>query len=878
MKLHARRIHWVLLIMGCLGAAMAGCPTTVTTPLSVQPIVINFGSESAKQSISIYNGASVAQSWSIEENVPWLTPSQTSGTTGSIETSRVYLNADRTGLTPGSYTGTVNVVTPSGTQPVAVALTALGSPVIDVSPTVVNIIAAQETGQFTISNDGDGILTWSIGFYDVDDTTTAVSLPDAITFSSVGATLLQGEASTVTITVDRSALDEGTYSFIARVSSILGDTDVRVNIVQGDAPAIGVDVTTLDFGTDKTVLEFNVYNAGPSGTTLDFTVSSDLQYTTESPDLISFDPASGSSQGTNNLETYVDPVTISVVVFRDQMTGATDGGTITISADGLDPVNILVNVEAAPLSFEGAINRSRPPFIMRFVFLMRDQLGNAIDTLDETIFNGLKDAFTVYEDEKLIDTTETNVFVTSAQDLRYSIALMLDYTGSMYEAMKEFNPDSSDALQELYAGGSTNPDDGLVAGFLDSVPDAYSTALMEYHERQQQDRLIHGFASGTAGRDSIKAAMDELYVPAAEHGASEVFDAIVDACERIDARDAGFLALNDADVRALIFITDGRDTSSINSKEDTIDLATELRVRLYPIGFGSNVNSAVLQELATETGGHYYAAPDLATLQSLLVGDTGGDGGLIITELKRQLVLTYNTLFQEGSHTYLINASYGGAEGSFQKDAVFATGGDVRAGQISLWTDGIFKPEGEDRGRAEIYVRTDYVPRNITQFRFRIYDETGAARTTKIERISGGLIDDANWHQFPDVETTNPIPGSSVLYFLTEENNPLQFSTFGSLLKITIDGYPLPGDADYVADAQFSLLFRVDNRLYINPPYTKFFQYPDELKVTYQPAHASEQPLSISSGFDPDATGAWNSDGDGADDFDDRRPDDSKQE
>jgi len=241
-------------------------------------------------------------------------------------------------------------------------------------------------------------------------------------------------------------------------------------------------------------------------------------------------------------------------------------------------------------------------------------------------------------------------------------------------------------------------------------------------------------------------------------------------------------------------------------------------------------------------------------------------------------VLTYNTLFQEGSHTYLISASYGGAEGSFQKDAVFATGGDVRAGQISLWTDGIFQPEGENRGRAEVYVRTDYVPRNITQFRFRVYDETGAARTMKIERVSGGLIDAANWHQLPDAENPNPIPGSSVLYFLTEENNPLQFSTFGSLLKITIDGYPLPGDADYVADAQFRLLFRVDNRLYINPPYTKFFQYPDELKVTYQPAHASEQPLSISSGFDPDATGAWNSDSDGADDFDDLRPDDPKQE
>src|SRR5690606_7284304 len=71
------------------------------------------------------------------------------------------------------------------------------------------------------------------------------------------------------------------------------------------------------------------------------------------------------------------------------------------------------------------------------------------------------------------------------------------------------------------------------------------------------------------------------------------------------------------------------------------------------------------------------------------------------------------------SHDYRLTANFIGSNGqpgsaSFEEDGVFA-GGDVRAGQITLHSNGI----NPATGKAEIFVRSDYIPRNIKRFRFR---------------------------------------------------------------------------------------------------------------------------------------------------------------
>jgi hypothetical protein len=350
----------------------------------------------------------------------------------------------------------------------------------------------------------------------------------------------------------------------------------------------------------------------------------------------------------------------------------------------------------------------------------------------------------------------------------------------------------------------------------------------------------------------LKAGLQAFQVPIGENGASEVYDAVIDGCKRIENEDLGTLSFDDADVRALIFISDGRDTSSFASLGECITEATDRRVRLFPIGFGQNVNASPLIQMATETGGHYYAAPTVTDLVNLLQSEAGAPGnppGLVITELKRQIVLTYISLFQDGAHNYLITAEYQGITGSFERDAVFA-GGDVRAGQLTLRTAGI-QPDGT----ADVYVRSEYVPRNISQIKIRLI--SAAAYTLTLD--PDGLLSD--WFLVDN--------GGGVYTALTSETTPLKYGAFGNMFKIHYSGLNL---TDVIP-----LGFRVNNQIYVNPPFTKFFQYPGGIAIQEGSTQASVVPISLADGFDPDAAGAWDFDLDGVPDFDDLFPDDPNQ-
>ena len=844
-----RVTYWMLALAVC--GTLVGCPAVDEgdPTILVMPAALNFGTAGETQSIAIVNNGGGVLGWTIQSDIPWLDFDLTTGTVGA-NIQRVALTVDRTGVDAGTYTDTFQVVTTVGTRTVYVAMSVAGPAGeigLAVSPLTVNMLDTEETATFVVSNTGTGAFTWGLQLFDPDDEDdpdTAISTPDWLDFSwpSGGSTVAPGGETTVTITVDRDTITEGIYGYLIEISSGEVVEQVALNVVEGLSPEIGVEPDVLDFGTTGTVLSFDVFNTGAVGSVLEFTLSTDR------PDLIAIDlagdPPSGVSVGTEDSDNY-DRVAVPVTIIRSAMTGETDGGTITVEADGLDPVEIIVNVEAAPLTFEGAQNRTRPPFILRFIFLLRDSLGETIDTTDEAVFAELQDAFTVYEDGEVLDPDESNIFVTSADNLRYNLILMLDFTGSMYNAgagggaeIDQMKTSAADFINDLFEGDPTKP------------PRSYRVAIMEYHERQQTSRIIHGFSTDP---DSLTEALENFSLSEADHGASEVRDALVDACDRLAAEDAGVISFDDADVRAVVFISDGRDTSSITGLGEIIDQAEEQRVRLYPIGFGEEVNASDLVQMATETGGHYYPAPTRTDLVSLLEQEEGApvnSDGVIVKELTRQIVLTYVSLFQDGSHTYLIKGEYDGVEGSFQRDGVFALGGVVRAGQISLRTAGI-----DSGGTAQLYVRTEYVPRGITEFRIRLL--TAEAYTLEID--PNGIISD--WFLIDE--------GSGVYTALTTADNPLQYGYFGNLFLVNFTGLA-PGSS-------YEVGFRGDNRVYLDPGNTKFFQYPDDITISDESSQASVVPLLESDGFDPDDPDAFDRDLDGVDDFEDLYPDDPDQ-
>ncbi|GMW03760.1 MAG: hypothetical protein AMXMBFR84_48940 [Candidatus Hydrogenedentota bacterium] len=791
--------------------------------LDVAPVAVNFGSDATVKTISLTNTTLSPMAWTISESIPWLTVSPTSGTTAT-NISQITLTVDRGVLPPGNFTGDLFVTSTAGVTTVKVAMQVAGSPTLGVSPLAINLINQQEVAELTITNGGTGPLQWSLSLRDPDDPSIPVATPDFLTIAPLGAVTQPGLSTKSTITIDRDLVPSGVTSFILLVTSAAGNQQVELNITQGLSAEIGVEPSVLDFGETQSTLTFDVFNSGEAGSTLDFTLSTDRT------DLIFFSPASGTSTGVSDPDNY-DRVPIAVTIDRGALTGLSDGGTITVSAPGLDPVEVVVSVTSSGLVFEGAQNRTRPPFILRFVFLLRDALGNAINTLDPDILEEIADGLSIEENEQPIDLDETNFFVTSAENLRYNVVVLLDYTGSMFAA----GAGNGSAIAQQQAAA---------VDFVNDLPATYRIALMEYHERQQSSRIIHNFATS---KSSLTSALQAFSLPSAEHGASEIYDALMDAVKRLVDEDVGSLSFDDADVRAVVFVSDGRDTSSITSLAELIDEAKKSRVRLYPIGFGNQVRPNDLIQMAVETGGHYYPAPTVTDLVNLLQNEIalgGGAPGVITKELQRQLVLTYISLLQGGEEAnYLISGDFRGLTGSFQESAVIAIGGDVRAGQIGLTTAGI-QPDGT----AEVFVRTEYVPRNISQFRFRFISTVPIV----VEKAPGDLV--SEWILVDE--------GGGVFTVLAAD--PLPVGAFGNLIRVRYSGLN-PADT-------ITLGFRTDNRIYINAPLSKFFQHPEEIEFTSGSTQVNVVPVSLGD-VDPDDPKFVDRDEDTVADFNDLNPD-----
>ncbi len=822
-----------LLLAGALltCAALTGCPAPHPA-LSVSPVALNFGDGAVTESFTIFNSGGGTLNWSIaiatSSGGDWLVADVMSGA-ATTETDRVRLTALRAGLAPGTYTATVTVTSNAGSQVVRVALTEPGAPALQITPTLVDFGASGVSGSFTLQNVGAEAVSWALASQAVNP-----ALPAWLQANPSSGTTPASESVVVALSVDRSLLPVSMRSFTLLVVSSSGSQPVTLSFAGSAASEakIAVEPALLDFGTEAASLTFDVYNSGEPGSTLTFTATSG------DSSLFSVQPGGGTSVAVAGQQGQ-DRVKLTVTLHREAIDEDAESGVITLSAPGTQAVEVALKATRAPLIFEGAQNRSRPPFLKRFVFLLRDSVGRALDTLDPDVMANLQTAFSIYEDERPLDLDESNFFVTNAKHLRYNVVLLLDYTGSMYGA----EPGNGAAIQQMKAGA---------AGFIADLPDTYRVAVMEYHERQQRDRLIHGFSTA---KQPILDALAAFDIPPADHGASEIFDAVSDGITRLANEDVTALPFDDADVRALVFVTDGRDTSSVATKEQMLTLAKDNRVRLYPIGFGNRVDSDMLRDIAKETGGHYYAAPSVTELTHLLdrqIGAPPDAPGLIAAELARQVVLSYVALFQAGTHTYLVSAVYKGERGSFQREGVF-TDGDVRAGQLELRTAGI-----QEDGTAEVILRSEYIPRNISQLRVRLFTgPLGIPYTMEI--VPDGLL--SGWTLVPETESAPPIPTSQVFTVLTTENAPLRYGAFGNLLRIKFSGLQ-PTDA-------FALGLRVDNRVYVNPPVTKFFQYPEFLAIGPGSNQATVMPLPADNTFNPNTAGAWDADGDTFDDFND---------
>ena len=753
-----------------------------------------------------------------------------------------------------------------------------------------------------------------------------------ISVSAAGGTTSSGETSAVQLSVNNPGTiltGSGNYQLELRVPASDALIIVPIEVDLTTLPVIAasqapdpnstrpevVTLSVLDFGQTEFQLDFWIANIEfAENTAGSVSQNSDLFFRVThqdqgigNPVIADVSPATGGANGLDSdffipgTNLLIDGVPVTVTIDRSNLTEDLTVRTITIEAmdqnfenviDAVAPVHIEVRIERPPLIIEGAINRSRPPAVLRFVFLVRDRLGRAVATLTEEDRERL--SFAITENDLPLDLDETSQFVTGPDGLKVNLVLMLDFTGSMYNAGVD------DPIAPLVPGEVLAQVVESAKNFLDDIPPSYRVALMFYHKRQQPERVLHSFSTD---RESLKAALDNFSLPATEYRQSDIFDALIEAIGILAAEDAAdVLPFDEADIRSIVFVTDGRDNASVNDAGTVVDAARDNRVRLYPLGYGDRVNSADLISMASETGGHLYSAGDAANLSRIL-GDE--ETGLLWSELRNQIVLTYITPSQVGGD-YLIRVDYledtgETATGSFQEDGIFVNGTDI-AGQISMSTTGLIAATFEEQARAEIYVRTDYVPAGVTFARMRFFleaasgegipinagDVFAANAQFQVEIAEGGLLSQggtgAGWSLLQE--------GDGIYILLTTEDNPLPHGSFGNLLKITVTGLQdyLDLYAGSTLSPEFFVGMRVDNVALVRPAsggtpsQTKYFLYPGGLtnpgrllKVSSLSdlAPPADDLINLAfPGIDPESEFAWDRDEDGIPDFSDPFPDD----
>ena len=406
------------------------------------------------------------------------------------------------------------------------------------------------------------------------------------------------------------------------------------------------------------------------------------------------------------------------------------------------------------INFAGVVTRTNLPSQVQVVFSLRNQDGRAIVLPAEDIQKATKiyerrietedESGTGTEEWEEIDYTETSFFVHTAENFDLEVVFVLDFTNSMAQARL---PDGRSGIAAML--------DAFGAS-LGVLPGAHRIGVIEFHDRNLEPEVLSAL---TTNRQAIRDKISEFSESSFDPGSSRVWDSVVAGADLFSTRGQNLRA-----VRALVFLSDGRDTSSVNARDDAQGYAQARGVQLYAMGVGEVFQEEELREMADSTGGGYYPARDVSLLQEQLQ--------LLVNDLRGQYQVSYITLRRTGEYSTQVAVELGGVMGSMQTapfDAATFFGPDNR-GAIQ------FDPPSIDRneGKATIFVRALHMPRNIDRIRFKV-DTPNPVQVDLVKRQDGGLLDGWNLLE-PDTEG----------FYEVSSPDPVEFGNFGLLFRLTI--------------------------------------------------------------------------------------------
>ena len=200
------------------------------------------------------------------------------------------------------------------TSPVSLVVTESTEPILQVLPSVFDFGFSDTAKPITISNVGVGTLSWAI----------QESIP-WLSCSSASGTSGATTPSAVTIQVDRSGQNDGTYPGELTITSNGGTCTMQVSMKVNNSK-LSVSTQTLDFGTSSSGAEklFTIGNTG--GGTLKWTVSVPKEV-----DWLSLRKTNGSDSKTISGS---DDEKITATIGKDNMDAGTYAGSIAITSNG----------------------------------------------------------------------------------------------------------------------------------------------------------------------------------------------------------------------------------------------------------------------------------------------------------------------------------------------------------------------------------------------------------------------------------------------------------------------------------------------------------------------------------------------------------------
>ena len=322
------------------------------------------------------------------------------------------------------------------------------------------------------------------------------------------------------------------------------------------------------------------------------------------------------------------------ITFLPSVDGTFDG-TLTISSD--DPDNPTLNVPLSGIrepelelnvriNQVGSTNCSGIPVVTAYVSVT-DQGGYPVITLSQ-------DDFLITEVGGYGGfPTEAPSFVSDVSET-ISVALVMDYSGTIVGSQ-----DAVDDMEESVAAFVANlgtDDEAEIIKFATTIA------------------VAQDFTSNkTLLTDAINTSLD-----VGEHTA--LYDAVVKGVDDTDLRSKNR--------KAVIVITDGVDDDGLgnpissNNLNDAINYANSNGIPIFTVGMGSIIDSAVLQQMADDTGGQFYNAINSDNLRNIYQQ-------LADILFNDQYILTYNSGLGIGVTANLtIKATSATIEGSDTKE------------------------------------------------------------------------------------------------------------------------------------------------------------------------------------------------------------------